>query len=467
MKCAAALTAYAVNAAPLIKKVIPLTYKSKEVHMNPSYIKFSLMKTINSMQCDPSPYVKNAGRDFTRKRKISFSDLILSIISMENHTLNRELRRFFPSDNNRTPTKSAYIQQRKKLNDNAFPHIFSVLNTIFPFRKKFHGLHLLACDGSDVNIPPCPGDAETYVPSNTAGVGYHQMHLNALYDLIEERYPDVVIQKRAEINERAAFIQMVERNSLAGKCLYVADRGYFSLNVLAHVIYAEQFFLLRLNDLNASNSFIKRFPLPSSREFDQRVSFEVTRKKSNLYKNHPDRFFVVRKSRPFDLIPEDDKTTLFPMSIRIIKIELDGGNTEYLLTNLPECQFGIALIKDIYHMRWGIETSFRYLKYNVALNYFHSCLRELIIQEFFARLILYNMTMLLIGCVKVVQSGRKYKRKVSVSDAVVTCRYFLIQRIKNTEIRNQLLRYLTDIRPGRIYPRKVRSKRFESLTNRT
>jgi IS4 transposase len=226
------------------------------------------------------------------------------------------------------------------------------------------------------------------------------MHLNAVYDLMEERYLDVVIQKRAEINERTAFVHMVDRNRLAGKCLYVADRGYFSLNVLAHIIRAEQFFLLRMNDLNAKSSFLRRFPLPSSKEFDQRVSFEVTRKQSNIYKNHLDCFFVLRKDRPFDLIPVDDKTTLFPMSVRIIKIDLGGGNTEYLLTNLPEDRFDITLLKKIYHMRWGIETSYRYLKYNVALNYFHSCLREFIIQEFYARLILYNYTMLLISCVK-------------------------------------------------------------------
>jgi len=243
------------------------------------------------MQSDPGAYVKNAGRDFSRKRKISFSDLILSIISMENHSLNRELRRFFPSDKLRIPTKSAFIQQRKKLNDNALPYIFSSLNSTFPFKKKFHGLHLLACDGSDVNIPPKPGDKETYVASNTTGVGYHQMHLNTVYDLMEERYLDVVLQKRAEINERTAFVHMVDCNGLDGKCLYVADRGYFSLNVLAHIIRAEQFFLLRMNDLNSKSSFLRRFSLPSSREFDQRVSFEVTRKQSNIYKNHPDRFF--------------------------------------------------------------------------------------------------------------------------------------------------------------------------------
>ena len=425
------------------------------------------MKTINSMQDSPGPYVKDPSRDFSRRRKISLSDLILSTILMENHSLNRELRQFFGRDKAKAPSKSAFIQQRKKLNDDAFPHVLSSLNAIFPFKKKFHGLHLLACDGSDINIPPKPGDHDTYVASNTAGVGYHQMHLNALYDLMEGRYLDVVIQKRAKANERAALVRMVKHNPLAGRCLYVADRGYFSLNVIAQIIHAGQFFLLRMNGLNARNSFLRRFPLPDGGQFDQAVSFEATRNSSRPYRGQPQRFVILRKDRPFDLIPEDDKDSTFPMSMRIIKIRLDGGNDEYLLTNLPESQFDISLIKDIYNMRWGIETSFRYLKYNVALNYFHSCLRELIIQEFYARLILYNVTMLLTGCVKVDQSGRRYRRKVSVSDAVVTCRQFLTQRLKNAEVKELLLKYLTDIRPGRAYPRKVRSKRFEPLTNRT
>jgi hypothetical protein len=106
-----------------------------------------------------------------------------------------------------------------------------------------------------------------------------------------------------------------------------------------------------MNDLNAKSSFLRRFTLPSSKEFDQRVSFEVTRKQSNIYKNHLDCFFVLRKDRPFDMIPVDDKTTLFPMSVRIIKIDLGGENTEYLLTNLPEDRFDITLLKKIYHMR--------------------------------------------------------------------------------------------------------------------
>ena len=186
------------------------------------------------------------------------------------------------------------------------------------------------------------------------------------------------------------------------------------------------------------------------------------------YRNH---YRYLSHSVKLDFLParsrKADPLTWYGLSFRIVRFPISGDSFEVILTNLPADDYPPDEIKRLYSMRWGIETSFRELKYNVGLNYFHSCPRELIIQEFYARLILYNMTMLLISCVKVVQSEQHYRRKVSVSDAVVTCRDFLIQRIKNAEIRELLLKYLTDIRPDRKYPRKVRSKRFESLTNRT
>ena len=44
----------------------------------------------------------------------------------------------------------------------------------------------------------------------------------------------------------------------------------------------------------------------------------------------------------------------------------------------------------LYTKPWGIETSFRELKYAVGLVNFHAKKQEYIIQETFARLIMYN-----------------------------------------------------------------------------
>ena len=53
-------------------------------------------------------------------------------------------------------------------------------------------------------------------------------------------------------------------------------------------------------------------------------------------------------------------------------------------------EFSTEEIKELYALRWGIETSFRELKYAVGLTSFHSKKHEYIIQEIWARLLLYN-----------------------------------------------------------------------------
>ena len=74
--------------------------------------------------------------------------------------------------------------------------------------------------------------------------------------------------------------------------------------------------------------------------------------------------------------------------------------------------------------------------------------------------------MLLVHCVKVEKKNTKYEYKVSVSDAIDTSRTFLIERLKNGTIKENLLKYLTPIKPGRSFERKIRSKRFVSMYNR-
>ena len=434
--------------------------------MKPSYIKNSVLTTIRSMSDAPESFVKNPGVDFTRNRKCPLDSLLLCVLSMESHSLNREIRRFFSAKRLPMISKSAFIQQRSKLNDEAFPFLFSAVNSIAPFKRKWYGYHLLAVDGSDTNIPPLKEDLNTYVPSNTQNIGYHQMHLNAVYDLLEERYVDILIQPRSQIDEREAFLTFMDRNPLPKKCIYVADRGYFSSNILANLCASKDSFVLRIKDSDAPNSFTRRFSLPDSDEFDITLDFAFTRSRKKMCREHPDHFVHVRKDRRFDLIPVGDSDSVFPVSIRLVKLALPNGGHEFLVTDLPRRSFDTDKLRQLYNMRWGIETAFRYLKYNVALNYFHSIRRDFIIQEIYARVILYNLTMLLISCVSPPKQMTKYRRKFSISDAVVTCRDFLIHRFKNEEIEELLLRYLTDIRPGRSFPRKTRSKRFIPLSNR-
>lgn len=433
--------------------------------MNASYVKNTLLKTLFYMDQERSSFVKRPGFDFSRHRKCSFQDVLLCLLTMENHSLNRELRHFFQASDI-SLTKSAFCQQRAKLNEQALPFLFSQFNQRTAFSKKFKGYHLVAADGSNVNIPPSSDSPDTFVPANTEGSGYHQMHLNALYDLLEERYTNICIQPRANINERSAFLELLQDYSIPGKTIFIADRGYFSFNLLAHLLSSGHKFLLRINSADARNSFLKRFHLPNTIEFDASLEFDVTRSRKKCYTDHPERFIWLHTKRPFDFIHPSDKETLFHFDVRLVKVELPDG-VEYLLTNLPKRSFDLTTLRKLYHLRWGIETSFRFLKYNISLNSFHSIRRDFIRQEIYARVILYNLTLLLTHTVTLPPSSGNYPRKVSVSDAVITCRDYILGRIKVSLVRVLLLTYLTEVRPDRSFPRKVHAQRYKSLNHRT
>ncbi len=64
---------------------------------------------------------------------------------------------------------------------------------------------------------------------------------------------------------------------------------------------------------------------------------------------------------------------------------LDTGEYETLATSLPR-SFTIEDMKELYHMRWGIRTSFRELKYCIGLVDLHGKKDEFVKQEIYSAL---------------------------------------------------------------------------------
>ena len=120
-------------------------------------------------------------------------------------------------------------------------------------------------------------------------------------------------------------------------------------------------------------------------------------------------------------------------------------------------------------MRWGIETSFRSLKYALSLSFLHSVKRELIIQEVYAKLIAYNFSSLLHAYAeekKHYKSRKGLVYKVSFEDVIPIALRFLIVRMSNDTIKALMTRHLTEIREDSHNPRRVRSQTANPLGNR-
>lgn len=63
------------------------------------------------------------------------------------------------------------------------------------------------------------------------------------------------------------------------------------------------------------------------------------------------------------------------MKFRACKVRISDPDTgkderEVLLTNLNRQEFPLPRMKKLYHLRWGIESSFRKLKYDLAVSNF-------------------------------------------------------------------------------------------------
>ena len=436
--------------------------------MKPIYIKKLLISEINKVASEPHNYCTNPDTDFTRNRKLSMEKMLQGIIGMESKSLTNELLDLFDASAE-TPSASAFIQQRDKIRPIAFESIFK------NFSKKLmnsfdNDIPVFAIDGSDIQIPTNPTDTESYIAGTNGHKGYNLLHINALYDLNKHIYSDVIIQKARERNEHRAFQELVDCSEIT-KALIIADRGYESFNSMAHIQEKGWFFLIRVRDGN--NGIKQGLDLPESDCFDVNISLKLTRKKTNAVKellkdkNH---YRMVSSTQPFDFLPLKNKkaepTRFYELNFRIVRFPISEDIYETVVTNLDEDRYPAIEIKKLYASRWGIETSFRDLKYTVGLLNFHSKKVMCILQEIYAHMIMYNFAEMITSHVAIEKKQRKYTYKANFSVATHICRLFYREKTTPPDLEAIIAKNLIPIRPDRHRERNVKAKIFQGFLYR-
>lgn len=256
------------------------------------------------------------------------------------------------------------------------------------------------------SIPSLASEEYSVVPGNS-DKSFYSMHLNAFYDLQSHHYVDALIQPIRHKDEFKAFCTMADRYPVQSglNSVFVGDRGYCSYNNMAHVIENHSYFLFRTKDVH-SKGMVGNFDLPEKPSFDLDITVTLVRSRSKElvaaegYTRHIDR------ATSFDFIEYDSKKT-YELPLRIVRFPLTETVFECLVTNLPKEIFPLDRIKTIYHSRWGIESSFRKLKYTIGLSNFHSYKPAFIQQEIWAKLLAYNLTQTFINQAVVKQKKRQ------------------------------------------------------------
>lgn len=436
--------------------------------MKPKQIKQILLSEIKKVSDRADEFCLNPGKCFVRKRKLSFETVIRGIIGMESKSLTNEIIDMFDSSPE-MPSASAFVQQRSKIKPDAFKTIFESFTSKIT-TKKSDTLRILAVDGSDVQIATNPGDSTSYHPGSNGQKPYNLLHLNALYDLEHHIYTDAVIQGRLNWNEHSALQEMVDRSDIS-KALVVADRGYESYNNMAHIQEKGWYFLIRIKD--GKNGIKQGLDLPDSDEFDEKINLQLTRKQTKETKElfkRKNYYKFVPSTTSFEYLPlkskKNDPAVFYELNFRIVRFKVTDELYETVLTNLDKDVYPPEKLRELYASRWGIETSFRDLKYTIGLLHFHSKKVEYILQEIFAGLIMYNFSELITSHVVIEKGSRKYEYKVNFSVAVHICRDFLLSINIPPDIELLIARYVTPIRPGRSRPREMKVKQAISFMYR-
>ena len=429
-------------------------------------VKRKLMSIISNMASRKEEYVKNPEKDFTRNRKLSFEETIKLMLSMGGGSLKKELLEHF-NYNTTTATSSAFVQQRDKILPEAFQFLLHEFTQSMKHFKTYQGYRLVAVDGSDLHIPHDPSNKQTYAQYSPDIKGFNLLHLNAMYDLCNKVYLDACIQPFRKQNEFKALNDMVDDSALNDeKVLIIADRGYESYNVFAHIEQKGWKYLIRVKDFSHT-SIVSSLGLSADGEIDKQLTRIFTRKQTNEVKSKPAIYKFLPSNSTFDYL-DPVECPYYTMSFRVIRVKIDENSFQTFITNLEPEDFGMEQIRELYRMRWGIETSFRELKHTIGLVNLHSKKVECIYQEIFARMVMYNFCGIITLHVIIQQKSRKHGYQANYSMAMSICRHFFkIPEIAHPpDIEALIQKHILPIRQDRTHPRKIKFRAFVSFNYR-
>ena len=379
---------------------------------------------------------------------------------MNNSSYQHELDRFFQTINQwevaeRILYKGNLSKARAKLKHNAFIELNDYLIDHFynNFRyKTWCGFTLLAIDGTTIRLPDETEIIEHFgVWNSTKGEKpCPKARGSQVFDVLNKVTVDAIISpKNVGENELAAYHFLKMK---AGDLLLL-DRGY-----PAHWLFSAAFFAGA--DVCARISYKKWKVI---RKFYQ------SGKTEKIVKIEPTALSK-KKCREMGL-------DAAPISLRLIRVELDSGETEILATSLLDTQrYPAELFAELYHLRWPVEEDYKTMKYRIEIENFSGKTVRSVYQDFHAKLFSKNFTAAIASTtsdeIDEKSETLKYRHQINFVQA--------LSKLKNTivlifdrprhiatkiieKIRKIFVQTTEQIRPDRKFPRRhrVKQKRFQ------
>jgi hypothetical protein len=380
---------------------------------------------------------------------------------MGTSSLQREMNKFFRevSDsefNIQQVTKGAFSQSRSKLKPEAFLEVNDVAVKEFYDKVEWLGYHdkrILASDGSRLtNLPNHSSIIEEFGSIGfgpNGDVNKSAAILSLLYDVANYITIDARITGYKG-SEKDLLLKHLEKVN-AGDILLL-DRGYPSKFLFALLQSKGIDFCARMKE-----TWWKEVSDFSMRVFeDQEVVFKLPLAQIEQY------------AEQYPGLPLE-------IHCRLVKIKLEDDTEEILCTSLLDREkYLFDDIKDMYHLRWGIEEGgYKMLKARVNVEAFTGKTAKAVKQDIFAKILM--MTLCAIYAFPIDQKVKKefedalkhkHPQKINRTNALSYCRSILTAIFIKRKPREALQAFEENVyknreivRPGRSNPRNHKPRR--------
>lgn len=343
--------------------------------------------------------------DFTRKRKQPFGNVLLFMFNLLRKSLVIEIDNFLQHFNSKQENKnaenftsSAFVQKRKKINPAVFKYLSSVITKNYYLEsntniKLFRGFRVLAVDGSKITLPYTEELKRVFGESkNNTNTTVVQARSSVLYDVLNNIALDSTLEN-LKVGERELALK--HKIQWKKNDLIIYDRGYPSYD-------------FKYEHINANVDYLIRATVTHSKA----VKFFVSSGK---------------KSTTIDVFPQErhsfkgknyDKNT--SIKVRLIRVDLPSGEVEILMTSLLDSKiYPAKMFKDLYFLRWGIETFYDELKNKLKMEHFTGYSEISIQQDFFCAIFISNIQSVIVNDLQeeleIKNAGKKYPQKINTN----------------------------------------------------
>lgn len=398
--------------------------------------------------------VKAKPQDFSRDRKLEFKHLLLAIMSFTKSSIQVELDRFYKSllhspDSFDTISKSAFTQSRKKLLPKAFIELRDEQLTYFqanaPHIKTWKGYRVVAIDGSLLNLPNSDEIKNHFGFTSNQHELMNRARCSFAYDVCNELILDAEVAAHKSCEKELAVNHLSKLDPHTD--ILVFDRGYPALWLMGLLQEKGFKFCFRL-----SSAWKDAATLTGSDENDIDWVSERRSKKD------------LGKLKTYSVASKIE-------GMRLVKVPLSSVETEILATNLLDRKdFDIQTLKSLYHLRWGIEESYKLFKKSIHIEYFTGKTTRSVEQEFYAKVFMLNMASMIrtqyIDPQKKYRKEAKHQQKVNKTQVLAKTKDFLVDLFYSYNIfkvLQQMKRMLNKcfdiVRPNRSFKRQETSSR--------